>query len=260
MPFRFDISGIVGSFLAIQDEDQLGEALRRSAHDLGFERFAMGHHVDLVTPPDGAMRVTNYDPGWIELSLGSGYFADDPVHRASNRTATGFLWSDIRKLIRLTARQYEILLAAREYGLSEGYTVPVHVPGEYRGTCSFGARSLDNVRPGALPIANIVGTYAFEAARRIIRMRGRVPDCAGVVPVLTERQRDALVLVARGKADPEIGILLGISQATAHEHVENIRRAYGNAQRPNLIARALFDGQISYTEALGSRIPRAGSG
>jgi LuxR family quorum-sensing system transcriptional regulator CciR len=68
------------------------------------------------------------------------------------------------------------------------------------------------------------------------------------VPILTERQRDALVLIARGKVDVEIGMLLGISPATAHEHVENLRRAYGNPQRAFLVARALFDGQISYRE------------
>ena len=30
-----------------------------------------------------------------------------------------------------------------------------------------------------------------------------------------------------------------------------VRRAYGNAQRPLLIARALFDGQISFSEVFG---------
>jgi LuxR family quorum-sensing system transcriptional regulator CciR len=154
-------------------------------------------------------------------------------------------------MINMTDRQAHILQAARSYGLREGYTVPVHVPGEYRGTCSFGARSLDDLLANALPIANLIGTYAFEAARRIMRARAPVPTSTDNLPALTERQRDALVLIARGKADPEIGILLGISAATAHEHVENVRRAYGNAQRPLLIARALFDGQISFMDVFG---------
>lgn len=251
MVATFDFKNMVGGFLAVQDEAGLHEHLERCARELGFTQFAMGHHVDLVGPPQDAIRVTNYDPRWIERALGERYFVHDPVHQASTRTAMGFLWSDVPGMIRLTRLQTFILEAARDYGLAQGYTVPVHVPGEYRGTCSFGADSLDHLRANALPIANLLGTYAFEAARRIMRTRRPLPDALSELPELTERQRDSLVLVARGKADPEIGVLLGISSATAHEHVENVRRAYGNAQRPLLIARALFDGQISFTEVFG---------
>jgi LuxR family quorum-sensing system transcriptional regulator CciR len=248
---NFDFKQMIAGFLEVQHEIGLHAHLERCAVELGFDQFAMGHHVDLTGPPQDAIRVTNYHPGWIEQSLGERYFVQDPVHLASTRTAMGFLWSDVPLMINMTERQAQILKAARSYGLREGYTVPVHVPGEYRGTCSFGARSLDDLLANALPIANLIGTYAFEAARRIMRARAPVPTSTDNLPALTERQRDALVLIARGKADPEIGILLGISAATAHEHVENVRRAYGNAQRPLLIARALFDGQISFMDVFG---------
>jgi LuxR family quorum-sensing system transcriptional regulator CciR len=248
MGYNFDFKDALNRLLDARSEDDLHLELERSARSLGFNQFAMGHHVDLESPPDAVIRLTNYDPAWVSRSLGEGYFSADPVHRASMKTATGFLWSDIPEMIRLTPRQSKILASARTYGLNEGYTIPVHVPGEYRGTCSFGAKSLDQLRENALPLANMIGIWAFEAARRILRARRLVPTEPRDVPNLTERQRDSLVLVARGKADSEIGVLLGISTATAHEHVENVRRAYGYAQRPYLIARALFDGQISFGE------------
>jgi len=242
---------MIGGFLAVVDEIDLLEHLDRCTFGLGFDQFAMGHHVDLTGPPQDAIRLTNYDPAWIEQSLGERYFVQDPIHLASTRTAMGFLWSDVPAMIGMTSRHERILKAAQAYGLCVGYTVPVHVPGEYRGSCSFGARSLEKLAANALPIANLVGAYAFEAARRIMRAKMPGPLRAPALPELTDRQRDALVLIARGKGDPEIGALLGISPATAHEHVENVRRAYGNAQRPLLIARALFDGQISYTDVFG---------
>ncbi|MBO9582057.1 MAG: autoinducer binding domain-containing protein [Sphingobium sp.] len=247
----FDFKQMIAGFLEVQNESGLHAHLERCAIELGFEQFAMGHHVDLTGPPENAIRVTNYHPGWIEQSLGERHFVQDPVHLASTRTAMGFLWSDVPAMVKMTERQAQILKAARPYGLCEGYTVPVHVPGEYRGTCSFGATSLENLARNGLPFANLIGTYAFEAARRIMRTRVPVPRIADELPILSERQRDALVLIGRGKADPEIGTLLGISASTAHEHVENVRKAYGNAQRPLLIARALFDGQISFMEIFG---------
>jgi LuxR family quorum-sensing system transcriptional regulator CciR len=172
---------------------------------------------------------------------------NDPIHRASMHKATGFLWSEVGEMISLSDQDRKILAAARRFGLVEGLTVPVHVPGEYRGTCSFAARSLTSLGNDALPLATMFGAYAFEAGRAIIT-RTSPASTSRCVPILTERQRDALVLIARGKVDVEIGMLLGISPATAHEHVENLRRAYGNPQRAFLVARALFDGQISYRE------------
>ncbi len=240
----------INRFLSIRDCGQLQERLEAATHDLGFKWYAMGHHVDLRGPPDDALRLSNYPSGWIDQSLSERYYVNDPIHRASTRTATGFRWSEVGALIRLTERDHDILEAARRYGLGDGFTVPVHVPGEYRGTCSFGTPSPDDLGRGALPLATMISSYAFEAGRRILRAEQRTAEPGVSVPLLTDRQRDALVLVARGKADPEIAQLLGISPATAHEHVENVRRAYGNAQRPFLIVRALFDGQISYSEVL----------
>lgn len=138
---------------------------------------------------------------------------------------------------------------ARRYGLAEGFTVPVHVPGEYQGTCNFGARSLDKLAPDALPRAQLVGAFAFEAARRIVRARRRVGR-RGDIPALTARQLDCVTLVAIGKTDWEIGRILGISESTAHEHIEAARKRYGVAKRTQLVIRALFDGQISFSDVL----------
>lgn len=244
---RFHLSHVVDKLVQSTTLEQLAERLDAAATELGFERFAMGHHVNLLGPPMDALRLTNYPTGWIERALEKRYFANDPIHRASIHKATGFLWSEVVDLITLSDQDRHVLGAARDFGLIEGYTVPVHVPGEYRGTCSFAARSFSRLRDDALPLATMIGAYAFEGGRAIIA-KGSTANYAGAVPILTDRQRDALVLIARGKGDVEIGMLLGISRATAHEHVENVRRAYGNPQRAFLVARALFDGQISFGE------------
>ncbi len=240
----------INRFLAIRDSGQLQERLEAATHDLGFKWYAMGHHVDLRASPEHALRFSNYPSDWVEQALNERFYANDPIHRASTRTATGFLWSEVSSLIRMTPRDRDILKAASRHGLDDGFTVPVHVPGEYRGTCSFGTSARDGLNRAVLPLATMISSYAFEAGRRILRAERPMTGPGAGVPLLTDRQRDALVLVARGKADPEIAQLLGISPATAHEHVENVRRAYGNAQRPFLIVRALFDGQISFSEVL----------
>lgn len=249
MPQTFDLKEFIRDCNLATSEEQLFSALDDATHRLGFEQFAMGHHVDLSGPPEDAIRLTTYHPDWIETAVGRGYFLDDPVHAASAKTAVGFLWADVPKLICMTERQAGILEAARKFGLSEGFTVPVHVPGEYRGTCSFGAASLEGLVDDALPSAQIVAAFAFEAARRIMRSKRRRGELAEI-PHLTRRQLDCVTLVATGKTDWEIGRILNISQATAHEHVEAARKRYGVAKRSQLVIRALFDGQISFSDIL----------
>lgn len=54
---------------------------------------------------------------------------------------------------------------------------------------------------------------------------------------LTDRERDSLALVAEGKTDWEISVILGISEATARFHVDNGRRKLGAVTRAHAVAR-----------------------
>ena len=249
MPLGNDLQEFVRRCNLATSEEQLFELLDEATRQLGFAQFAMTHHVDLAGRPSDSIAMATYDRNWVETLIEQKYYLDDPIHAASAKTAVGFLWSDVSKMINLTDRQKQILDAARRFGLADGFTVPVHVPGEYRGTCSFGAPSLEKLKPDALPQAQLIGTFAFEAARRIIRAR-RTTELTVQVPPLTERQLDCVTLVAMGKTDWEIGRILGISQATAHEHVEEARKRYGVGKRTQLVIRALFDGQIAFSDIL----------
>ncbi|QJU59268.1 LuxR family transcriptional regulator [Sphingomonas sp. AP4-R1] len=248
MIYLAKLERLLAAFRDAVTEHALYEALLAATSELGFSQFAMGHHVDLSRPAADAIRLTSYDADWIEHVVERGYFVDDPIHLASTRMPHGFMWSDVKDIVELTARHKQILAEALGFGLVSGFTIPVHIPGEYHGTCTFAASSDDRPSDTALWAAQLCGTFAFDAARRIMRLRGNSENMP--VPGLTPRQMDALVLVGRGKNDGEIAELLGVSRSTAHEHVEGVRRAYGNAQRPHLIARALFDGQVSFTDLL----------
>ncbi|WIW89545.1 autoinducer binding domain-containing protein [Sphingobium sp. V4] len=239
---------LLQGFRAADTESKLHEALARATAMLGFKQFALGHHVDLSCPPQGAIRLDTYDRSWVSYGLERGYFAEDPIHLASMKTVRGFAWHELGEIIQLTSRHKQILAEAGAFGLGAGFTVPVHLPGEYHGTCSFAARSMDDLRTNALPIAQLCGTFAFEAARRIMRRTLKLGEMD--MPNLRPRELEALILVGRGKTDSEIGQILRISRATAHEHVEGARRAYGNAQRAFMIVRALFDGQITFADLL----------
>jgi LuxR family quorum-sensing system transcriptional regulator CciR len=237
-------------FNDVPDEASLRDLLIETTAALGFEQFALNHHVDLAGPPEDAISLMNYDSDWVEMAISKRFHIDDPIHAASTRTAIGFLWADVPRMLPLSRRQRDTLEAAKSFGLCEGFTVPIHVPGEYRGTCSFGARSLDRVPKQSLAAAQLVGAFAFEAARRIMRSRaGEIAIRTGI-PRLSPRQLDCVVLVARGKGDWEISRLLNLSEATVHQHIGEACRRYDVAKRTQLVVRALFDGQITFNDTI----------
>jgi LuxR family quorum sensing-dependent transcriptional regulator len=54
---------------------------------------------------------------------------------------------------------------------------------------------------------------------------------------LTVRERDSLALVADGKTDWEISVILGVSEATARFHVDNARFKLGAVNRAQAVAK-----------------------
>ena len=54
---------------------------------------------------------------------------------------------------------------------------------------------------------------------------------------LTPRERDSLALVAEGKTDWEVSVILGISEATARFHIDNGRAKLGAVTRAQAVAK-----------------------
>lgn len=241
------IDAFVRDVSKVETETALAELLGEISRDMGFAYFALTHHVDIRHAPAPAIRLANYPCDWVDWFDDNRLGPSDPVHRASQLTSVGFSWSQLPSLIKLTARDCEVLELAGSRGIGAGFTVPAHVPGEANGSCSFAMRiggSLDELQ---LPQAQLVGAFAFEAARRIWQMRH---PCLAPRPHLTERQRDCVIWAARGKSDWEIARILGLSEDTVTEYLKRARERYGVSKRTMLAIHALFDGAISFADVL----------
>lgn len=231
--------------------DDLKVLLSGAVEALGFDHVALVHHVNLSGSPAEAVQYVDYPQAWQELNADRGYFSDDPVLAACQTSAAAFVWSDLPNIIQVSARQAEILESAAACGLGEGFTVPINVPGEFLGSCSYAVRAGRELPRHSLPAAQYVACFAFEAARRIRRAekaRGGSPE--GERPKLTGRQFDCLILAAQGKSDWHIAQLLGISSDTVHQHIEAAKKRYGVASRTQLVVRALFDSQITFGDVI----------
>lgn len=228
----------------VASSDDLLLAMTDICATLGFQFFALTHHVDIMKASSAAVRLHNYPQRWAEHYDGNALGISDPVHRASHTTSAGFRWSDLAGMIPLTAADRRMLALGSDHGIGDGFTVPANVPGEAMGSCSFANRS-DRALPEAmLPLAQLAGTFAFERARRLWSVR--TIDEEEKAPMLTDRQRDCILWAARGKSDWEISRILDVSEETVARHIKQGCERYGVNKRTLLAIRALFDGTLTF--------------
>lgn len=233
----------------MDDMGMLREAIAHTSRELGFDYFAIVHHIRFGRPTTDKVRLSNYPIEWLARLREDEQFKE-PVLRAAERAPTGFLWSNLGRYVPLGEQELAYMRHAAHYGLAEGYTVPNHVPGETFGSSHFAVIRRNDLPEQNLPAAQALGSFAFEAARRIVE-QFHPPSEDYVVPApLTDRQRDCVLFAAKGKSDSVIAELLSIRPKTVNEHMEAAKRRYSVATRTQLIVRALFRSEICFSEVI----------
>lgn len=253
MTLLTDVQTFVAEANRVTEMKELQTLLEAAVRDLGFDYFALVHHVNIYQTKGDVVFLFDFPDAWVELIDGRSYFIDDPVHVACEKSAVPFTWADVPRMIALTERQREMLAAAKAAGMGGGFTVPIHIPGEYTGSCTFSTRLGRDLPEATLPAAHYIGSFAFEAARRVVQRQAdqRGQRTAITQPKLTRRQLDCVVLAGRGKSDKDVAQILGISDQTVHQHMETAKRKYDVATRMQLIVRALFDSQLAFADLVG---------
>ena len=66
----------------------------------------------------------------------------------------------------------------------------------------------------------------------------------GLMPVLTAREREVVLLVVEGRSNDEIGVALGITSKTVEAHLRRLFDRLGLQSRTELATRALREGWL----------------
>lgn len=207
----------------------------------GFPWFALVDDGDLIKGRPTCLLMTNYPSSWVDEVITNRLYRDDPVHAASIRSPVGLCWERIHDVIAPTHAQLSVLERGRAHGINSGYTVPFRIPGERGAFFSVARRKHGAFTHAEAAAARLVGAIAFQRGRDLIK--GRAVKALGAP--LSPRQIDCLQLIAAGKTDWEMGIILDLSPSTVHEYVEGARRRYGVKTRSQLVLAAARDGYVS---------------
>jgi LuxR family transcriptional regulator, quorum-sensing system regulator CciR len=245
-----DVNQFIAASRAARSADDLRALMEPITHEMGFHGYALFQHVKRFTwKRRRALAISNFSRSWLEHFFSERMYVYDPVLLASQRTAIGFRFDEVATLVDLNERQRELMSAARRAGIANGFCVPIHVPGEPDGICSFVVTDDAPLPLENLPMAQLVGCFAYEAARQLLLAGDKIIRPAFSRP-LTNRQLECIVFVARGKTDWEISQILGLKEDTVTEHLDEARRRCGVSRRTELVVHTLFNGDLTFNDII----------
>ena len=228
-----------------QSHAELAALVDEATRSLGFQFFALLHHSSLTEPTAGLIRLDTYPREWEAELQRDDLIGADPVHHACSRINVGFLWEELSRLVPLHMRDRDMLNRARRHGIADGFTVPIHIPGEPPASCTFAVRAGVAIPRDRLLSAEQLGIHAFHIARRL---SGFLAE--GHAPRLSLRARQCVRLMTLGNTDNQIAYRLAISPETVHQYIKQAKATYGVATRAQLAACALHDALVSFEDAI----------
>lgn len=204
----------------------------------GIDTFSAGE-VDIARRNRATFVGMHWPEDWRRYYFASGLIERDPLLENLGRYGGPFTWAELRADRRLALLGTEALDKLAEAGWRDGLAVPLRRTNTRFGIVSIIAREL--ISP-AQKLELVPLCLAYHAA--VIPLARR--DGFDMPPAgLTPREIECIALVAAGQADPQIGATLGISTATAHEHVERAKRRLSTRTRAELAAVAVSLGIIA---------------
>jgi LuxR family quorum-sensing system transcriptional regulator CciR len=196
--------------------------------------------------------LTSAAVSWSEAYRDNNFVKVDPRVLASRHTMRPFETQEIPSIVPLTTTQKGVVEAQRRADIGEGFTIPVHFPGEPTGSCTFSVTPGRSLPTHNFALAQWIGIFAFDAGREMLA-NARHGQAAPNPPTLTQRQLDCTVLLGRGLTEQEIAKRLGIGRETVKRHLKEARLAFGVSKGISLVTQALQHGLISLADVVDDR-------
>jgi len=184
-------------------EPELTATFQSALEHLGFRYFACCSHVNPRNPPQSAVVLHNYPSAWARSFADRNLHERDPVFQRAERDILPF--GGMRRNA-APRSQRRILEDTLSMGITDGYTVPIHLPwvaGALRASCSVTPDS-NWIDDGAYRAVQVMAPYLYASVGYDKDLKTAREKVLQAGPVLSARERACLELAAHGKRDWEI--------------------------------------------------------
>jgi LuxR family quorum sensing-dependent transcriptional regulator len=209
----------------------MGELLKK----YGFEYHCVSFLAGADETLEDVLLSTRLPEEWLKLYEDRDYVHDDPAFRYAKTTVRPFRWfKEAPYDPEREPRAAEVVRVAWDFGVRDGFVIPVASTTGRMGQVWFGGRTLD-LGGEQLPALHLMAIYAFDRIRKLhgapLQHRAN----------LTPREREILILAANGKTSWEIGEVLHISSRTVKAHIKAACRKLDAVTRTQAVMIAIRD-------------------
>ena len=220
---------------------KIRELLRRMATHHGYDYFLCSSSLPAsdAEEPDPAI-FQEWPEEFRQLYRRERFFSNDPIVGRLRFALEPFFWSDVPSASYTQSRAaVRVMRAATSFDMNEGFVVPIYgATGHLHCITMAGSQPRHDV--AARAELHLISIYAYARAKQLLR-RGPEPRVQ-----ISKREREALLWVAAGKSDWEIGELLNISESAAHKRIESAKRKFAVATRIQAVVEAFRRGHITF--------------
>ena len=221
--------------------DAARSAFLAGTYALGFEKAALFSCGAFDAPPQ-LINFTRIPQAWLDHYRERKYYEIDPVFEMVQKKTRPFRWDDPCYRESLSAAQNAMLDECGEAGMAGGVAIPIASPGGWAACCAL-VTAHEGVDPVSHGLAHSLAVFAHARARRLLGDVRRGPR-------LSERERECLLLAARGKSDWAISEVFGLSERTVHHAIERAKKRYGVATRVQAIVHAIANGEFKAEDTM----------
>ncbi len=233
------ISAQAAQHRGYDDGDAIGLVNR-----LGLQNFA---YLSARLPAGSSLQpeetfCTSYDRNWLDRYIDKKYRLYDPVVELAMRSRFPFFWGHGGFLKPFRKSQKLVFHEAKEFGITEGFAVPVFGPEGDVGVFTVVADNRQDVRDA---VANHAAEIELFAARFHNARIDELDDDSRFGKVeLTPRERECLVWASEGLTTEAIADRLGITVSAVNYHFGNVSRKLGASNKHHAAIIALSHGML----------------
>ena len=214
------------------------ESMANTLNGLGIDLFCMNVLADPKQQFEEVVLASKLPPDWLDLYIANGYVDHDPSLRHGKRVVHPYDWKDAPFDSAHEPRMLEVVQRARDFGIENGFVVPIPGPAGNVGNVWMGGHNIE-IPDCHKPSLHLMALYAFA---QVQRLTGKVRQTG----MLSNREREILTWIAAGRSVAEISELLGLSGRTIEWHVQRSIEKLGARTRTNAVAIALREGIIAF--------------
>lgn len=221
-----EVNHLEDRYGSVSTLDAVGEILAQATLDVGFPYFSYlstsvsgGYQSEASEP----IFLTNYPAEWRSRYLDKAYYYVDPVSILGTKRRLPFKWGCGRFLNGFKASQKLVFYEAREFGVANGFTLPVHGP---KGECGlFTVVSPDNDAQFDEAISEVEGALYILGSNAHALCMERFAIAGSVETIeLSARERECLIWTARGKTSDDIAEIIRRATPTVNYHLQKAMR------------------------------------